>query len=185
MPPSKRQLKIAELLRFSSLDESRFENPLLRREHSPVARLKNIEKLVKIPGGIGTQTQRAIKKICRELEAIVKERLANGGLSQADYDEFIDRLETVRVRLRQMPELRAERKQERQRLLKAINPSDEERRQLLADAHPPFAEPSGCEWYREVVTGRVVWTLAVPFAPFNVVPKKELENVGTISTEAA
>ncbi len=185
MPPSKRQVKIAELLRVSSRDESRFENPLFRREHSPVARLKNIEKLVKIPGGIGGQTQRAVKKIGRELEAIAKERLASGEFAQADYDDFIDRLETVKVRLRQMPQLRAQQKQERQRVLKALNPSEEERRKLLAEAHPPFAEPSGCEWYRDVIKGRVIWTLAVPFTPFEVIHKKELNNVGKISIDAA
>ena len=185
MPPSKRQLKIAELLRVSSRDESRFENPLFRREHSPVARLKNIKKLVKIPGGIGGQTQRAVKKSAGNSKRSLKNvsAVVSSHKPTTTISSIVSK--PVKVRLRQMLQLRRSKKQERQRVLKALNPSDEERRKLLAESDPPFAEPSGCEWYREVVKGRVVWTLAVSFEPFNVVHQKELHNLEVLSIDAA
>jgi hypothetical protein len=174
MPPSKRQLHIIELVRSASVDESRFDNPLLRREHSPVARLKAIEKLLRIQGGIGGQTQRVVKKIGREIEVIAKQRLASGEFAQADYDELIDRLEMVRARLQGMPEIRAQKCKEKEQLEEAVKtaipPFD------LKDATP--LKERGFAWKKTITKdGEINFFLVVPTQKFRVWTKEEYENL--------
>lgn len=175
-----RQRRIAELLFAAGAEKRTFE-----REHSVVSRTSALEDLCRIRRGLGRPTRLAAKRLLLEIQQAAKARLEAGQFTQDDFQAISRRLEDVRARLKAMPKLRAEHKKEKQRLRKAMNPTDEERRKLLDEAHPPFEEPKECEWYRDVVKGTVVWTLAVPFEPFNVICKKELENVGTISTEAA
>lgn len=117
-----------------------------------------------------------LRKLIRQIESAVNAEFEAGRMSATEVQSIA---KLAAVAYEQLSEADQNRLARTRKLTKA----DEAK--LLAETPPPFAEPSGCEWYSAIIKARVVWTLAVPFEPFNVVRQKELENVETIPADAA
>ena len=146
-----RALKIAERLRSAS-DESA----------SLDSRLRNIDKLVRIRGGLGYPTKKSVRLILSAIRLTVDGQLKRAEIDEPTFEGWIDRIDVLDDRLTETTANRRARIQTQKVHKKILEAKIAE-----ISAHPPrepFALPvefkSRFRWrYRIDETGEVRWQL--------------------------
>lgn len=157
MAVTKRNRRVGELFLQAAGVTAR-----IRRELTLSNRMSAAETLVRLHGGIGRHSRDRLKRILKEIVATAKVKLNGEKIDQTEFQNLLDRVEVVGLRLANMPENR----KAHQEL------EEEENKKLLAEAKPPFPTPPGYKWMYGARSGQVVWALVSP-VKFKVIVRKE------------
>jgi hypothetical protein len=148
MPANNRQIRIADFLRLASQEKKPFDQ-----------RLRNLDSLVGIRGGLGKQTKRAVRAILDLIRVQTNAQCEQKQISEETRRSIEDRIEFIDDRLSETTYNRRVRLQ-RSRAEKEL--FEQKIAVITANGHPKPPAPAlpGFKWrYKISPTGDIKWQM--------------------------